>query len=168
MKRTAAIILLIGICFTNIAAAKYVPDWVLEDEHKQRDMAVHPDNFNAMCLEYAESKISKETLQSAIYWKIKTIRERFVAAGFLLNEEVQKTNIALLESWEAECRVIDRAVEDINNSKLDEKKFRDDIKEMAIGSIINRYGYLQEIDKAKRSLGKAMNETRNKNNGEKQ
>ena len=74
MKRTAAIILLIGICFTNIVAAEEIPLWVAKEEYAQRYMGVHIDNYNAILLEYAENKITKEELQKAMRLRIEIVR----------------------------------------------------------------------------------------------
>lgn len=164
MKRTAAIILLIGICFTNIVAAEEIPLWVAKEEYARRYMGVHIDNYNAILLEYAENKITKEELQKAIRLRVEIVRERFVEADNL-NDKLYKTRVDLLKYWEFEKKRIDEFIEEIKASKRDEKKLKEEAKEVAIEGIISDYGYLQQNQRNMEILLEKTRELSNKNNG---
>jgi hypothetical protein len=167
MKRTAAIILLIGICFTNIVAAEEIPLWVAKEEYARRYMGVHIDNYNAILLEYAENKITKEELQKAMRLRIEIVRERFVEADNL-NDNLYKTRVALLKYWEFEKKKIDEFIEEVKAFKRDEKKLKEEAKEYAIEGIIRDYGYLQQNQRNMDILLEKTRELSNKNNGDNQ
>ena len=143
-----AVILLFGICFTNIVEAEETTSWVTKESFEERYLGLNEDNLSGMYLEYAENRITKEELRHAIGFKIKKTKDRFLEVSDS-NKELKEWRARKLDFWQTNGDAINKHIINVKASKIDENKEKEKIKEVVIKGIISKYGWLQEIARYK-------------------
>ena len=164
MKRTAAVILLFGICFTNVAAAEGTTSWVVKESFEEKYLGLNEDNLSGMYLEYAESKITKEELRHAIGFKIRQTKKRLLEASDS-NKELKAWRARKFNLWQTNGDLIHKHIINVETSKIDENKEKAQLKEAAIKIMISKYGWLQEVERYKEVIKEQKNGVNKKNNG---